>query len=362
MPLTGCASDLTRRISDRVPGATCFVHPNGCDLVGADFQLMGKILEHHCTHPNVGGVLFLTMGCASALALKLPAKVKETGRFAETINTQQVGGTTRTVEKGTEIAGQMVELLSRAKREATDLSAVVVGTSCGASDKNSFAICHPVVGRACDMLVEQGATVVLSEDCELMGSARLLGQRAVNDEIRFRINNMAAQLNQNWKARYGLSFDEQMERAGLDRETLTRQSMDHVAKAGTKPITGFFEMEDRVNGPGLVILNAPNTDLENVTCLAAAGCNIILFTTGRGTCVGSPTSITLKITATAKTAEIMEENIDLSVASVTEGSEDIDSAAERVVAAVIQAANGQQTKAEMARHYEVAIPIRGVTY
>lgn len=137
--------------------------------------------------------------------------------------------------------------------------------------------------------------------------------------------------------------------------------MEHASKAGTAPIDGFFEMEDIVKGPGLVILNAPNTDLENTTCLAAAGCNVTLFTTGRGTCVGSPTSITLKITATAKTAETMEENIDVSVAGVTAGTESIDSAAGRVVEAIL-AATESETKSEILKHHEVAIPIRGVTY
>jgi altronate dehydratase large subunit len=173
---------------------------------------------------------------------------------------------------------------------------------------------------------------------------------------------MADGLNQAWKDRYGCTYDERMEEVGLDRKTLAKQSLEHAAKAGTEPISGFFEMDERISGPGLVILNAPNTDLENVTCLAAAGCNIILFATGRGSCVGSPTSITLKITATSRTAELMEENTDLSVAMVADGSESVDSAAERIVAAVFQAAQGRRAKAEIVRHYEVAIPIRGVTF
>ena len=109
-------------------------------------------------------------------------------------------------------------------------------------------------------------------------------------------------------------------------------------------------------------MNAPNTDLECVTSLAAAGCNVTIFTTGRGTPVGSPVSITLKITATQQTFEDMEENIDLCVAGVIDGRESIDAAAKRVVQAVVDMANGQPAKAERLGHWEVAIPIRGVTY
>ena len=111
-----------------------------------------------------------------------------------------------------------------------------------------------------------------------------------------------------------------------------------------------------------MILNAPNTDLENVTALAAAGCNVTIFTTGRGTPVGSPASITVKVTATQKSFDRMRENIDVCVAGVVDGTTSIEQAAEQVVQAVIEAANGKRTKAETLGHWEVAIPIRGVTY
>ena len=118
----------------------------------------------------------------------------------------------------------------------------------------------------------------------------------------------------------------------------------------------------QVEGPGVVILNGPNTDLESMTYLSAAGCNFILFTTGRGTPLGSPAAITVKITATEKTYERMEENIDFCVADVIEDKETIDQAAERIVNGIIDSANGKETKAEILRHYEVAVPIRGVIF
>ena len=361
MPLTGCQSEVARRIADRVPGTTCFAHPNGCDLQGPDFDLMGSILEHFVTHPNVGGVLFLAMGCSATLSLKLPVKAKKAGRLVHTINAQQCGGTTKTVEAGVAAAQQMLDELSEMPRTEVPFSALIIGTKCGASDANSFKYCHPVGGKACDMLVEKGATVVLSEDCELIAAADLLAERAVNREVATAIKDMAAQVNDYWKARFGYTL-ESWTLQGTAREAWVQASLAHAAKAGTTPITGFFDMAETVKGPGLVILNAPNTDLENVTCLAAAGCNVTLFTTGRGTYVGSPASITLKITATDKTLKVMEENIDLCIGGVIDGRETLDQAAGKVVDMVIAVANGQLAKAEIARHYEVAMPIRGVTF
>jgi len=360
IPLTGCQVEIARRIACGVPGATCLGQVNGCDLQGQDFALLGVILEHFATHPNVGGVLFLGMGCAATLPLHLPQKAKESGRLAELLNTQNAG-TTATVAAGVGIVQDMARQLAQVERTPVSPAALTVGTKCGASDARSFAHCHPVVGRACDLMVQQGATVVLSEDCELVAAADILAQRAVTAQVGGRIRAMAHQVNAGWKARFGCTLEE-LSLKGQSRDKWSERSLAHAAKAGTGPIRAFYEMEDVVRGPGLVILNAPNTDLESVTALAAAGCQVTLFTTGRGTPVGSPASITVKITATQRTFDRMGENIDLCVAGVADGSETIDDAARRVVQAVQHAANGGQTKAEMLGHWEVAMPIRGVIY
>ena len=360
IPLTGCQVEIARRIAASVPGATCLGNVNGCDLQGPDFDLLGVMLERFATHPNVGGVLFLGMGCAATLSLQLHRKAKETGRLVEMLNTQSAG-TTATVQAGVEIVRGMVGELAKAAREPVSFASLTIGTKCGASDPNSFAHCHPVVGRACDMMAEQGATIVLSEDCELVASAPLLAERAATPDVGRKIRAMAEQVNAGWKARYGYTLEDLCLK-DQTREKLVERSLAHAAKAGSGPIRGFFEMEDAVRGPGLVILNAPNTDLECVTALAAAGCNVTIFTTGRGTPVGSPAAITVKVTATQNTYDRMRENIDLCVAGVIDGSEPLDRAAARVVQAVVDAANGTPTKAEALGHWEVAMPIRGVTY
>ena len=360
VPMPGCQMEIARRIAATVPGATCLAHPNGCDLQQQDFQLFGAIVEHFAAHPNVGAVLFLAMGCAAPLRLRLPAAASAAGRLTETLNATE-GGTTRTVARGAEIARGMAAELERAKREPVSFAALTVGTKCGASDANSFAHCHPVVGRACDRLVAEGATVVLSEDCELVGSAHLLAQRAATPQVAAQIRQMAEDVDRCWKTRFGVGFEE-FALQHASREDWVKRSLEHAAKAGSTPFRGFFDMSETVKGPGLVILNAPNTDLENVTCLAAAGCNVTLFTTGRGTPVGSPAAITVKITATKSTFELMNENLDLYVGGGADGSESLDAAAERVVRTVVEAANGQAMKAERLRHWEVAIPIRGVTF
>lgn len=357
LPLTGCQMTSALRIADRVRGATCFAHPNGCDLHGPDYELFGTILERFATHPNVGGVVLLAMGCAQTLNLNLPRKIKESGRLVEVIGTHESSSVV--INKGVEKARAMVKELAKASRREVDFSALVVGTKCGASDANSFEHCHPVVGRACDMLVGKGATVVLSEDCELVGGAGKLAKRAETPEIGEKILAMAENVNRQWKERFGKSLKEL---SGQSVEEAERASLKHAAKAGTGPITGYFDVSEVVAGPGLVILDAPNTDLENVTALAAAGCNVTLFTTGRGTPVGSPAAVTVKITATESTFEKMRENIDLCVSDVISGERSAEDEGGRLVELIVALVNGDLTKAEEARCWEVAIPIRGVTF
>jgi altronate dehydratase large subunit len=359
VPLTGCLEFLAWRIADRVEGATALVHPNGCDLQGGDGELLGRLLGHLATHPNVGAVLFLEMGCSATRVLRLPELVAQSGRPVAEVDAHVVGGSTRTIEEGVRAAGDLAAGLASQKRHEVPLSALTLGTKCGSSNADSFSHCHPVLGAACDRLADAGATVVLSEDCELLAGADLLAARAATPGVAADIRAMADTLQGYWTSRFSLSL---IPDDPDGRERARRRSLEHAAKAGSRPIRRVVDMRDRVQGPGLVILNAPNTDLESVTCLAASGCQIIAFTTGRGTVVGSPVSATVKMTATPATWERMRENLDLDVSGYKTGSLSLDEAAERTFQHLIAAANGAPQRAEVLKHWEIAFPIRGVTF
>lgn len=362
VPLTGCLSSLAWRIADELPNAMPLIHGNGCDFQGQDGDLMARLLEHLVTHPNVGGVLFLTMGCAAMLHYRLPRTARESGRLVAEVNMHAVGGTTATIRRGLELATPITAALAAMPREEVPPSSLVIGTKCGASNADSFSHCHPVLGRALDLLVEQGATVVLSEDCELYFAAPQLAQRAATPEIASAILGMRDDIRRYWQDRFGIDYETFGRGEDGTCDAAVARSLEHAAKAGTTPFRAFFDMREKVQGPGLVILNAPNTDLENMTCLAAAGCNVIAFTTGRGTVVGSPAAVTVKMTATAETARRMTENIDLDISGYREGDMSLDEAARYTLAHIVDAANGTLQKAEVLRHGEIAFPLRGVTF
>ena len=353
LPLVGCVGDIARRIADRLDGAVALVHPHGCELDGPDADYLSLQMERLLVHPNVGGVILVTMACGATNRFGLAQKAGQAGKLVETVNFHRTGGTIKCVEAGAEIGAKMLAKLGEQPRQALDMSALILGTKCGSSDATSFDVLHKVTGSVCDRLVDEQATVVLGEDYELVPDIENLAKRGVNPRVRSDILRIGSDLEASLRKRHNTepSWTEEV-RAG---------SAKHAAKAGTKPIQEVIPLEGMIEGPGLVVHNGPNSDLISVTTLAAAGCNMLLFTTGRGTPVGGPLP-TVKVTANRKTEQWMTENIDVGVADVTEGKISAQEGAQRIYDALVRHANGEPTKAERLRHTEIQFHIKGVTF
>jgi len=353
IPLAGCAQGVAAKIAVQLPEATVISQNLGCDLCGPDQDRLGSMLYQLATGPNVGGVVFLTLSCAASNAHSLPVKTAQTARPVKTINLQLTGGTTACVEAGVEAVKEIAETLKSQKRVDVPLSSIVLGTKCGASDKTSFEVCHPIVGDCCDRLVDAGATVVLSEDYELYPAMDSLAARAVDKTTASELSAINDRLKANMQSRCGRSVDQYWG----DSEKAHKRSLEHIAKAGTRPIQKVIARGQLIGDQkGLVVLDAANSDLIAMTSLAAAGCNLIAFTTGRGTLVAFPTVPTIKITANEKTFTRMNENIDVFVSNGNSNS------SSDLFAAIIDYANGKETKGEIAGHGEMFIPIEGVTF
>jgi len=354
IPLVGCMAEVARRICDRVDGARGLIQPLGCELLGPDAELYASILYNCATHPNVGAVIFIGMSCAAPMRFALHKRVSQTGRPTRLLNLHtSTGGTTKLISEGARLAKSMALELAKQERESVELKHIVLGVKCGSSDKTSFETCNPILGRACDHLIDAGATVVLSEDYELHGGAEDLAARAVDKKTARAIRRMAKRLERNLRLRAGMDI---VKLSGNTRQA-REASRQRYCKAGTRPIQKVVPMHEVVSGPGLVILDAPNSDLTSITCLMAAGCNLLAFTTGRGTPVGTPFCPTIKITANGKTARKMKENIDVHVSGA-----DPDTEARKLIRAILAYANGKLTKAEKLGHCEACVPLAGVTF
>lgn len=352
VPLAGCVQEIVNRIAAGVDGAVAFTQPLGCDLLDPDAARLENILFQLSTSPNVGGALFVTLGCAAVNKFRLPRRAAAAGRLTERLDFQQEGGTTACVRKGQDQARAMVDKLAADSREPVPVSAIVLGTKCGASDKTSFTTCHPILGSACDRLVDMGASVVLSEDHELLAGIDALKARAASAAVADRIQAVADRLAARMRARGGPGVDVYLETTPETRKA----SLAHMAKAGTRPVVAVTRLGESVSTAGLVVLDAPNSDLISMTSLAAAGCNLLAFTTGRGTAAASPVLPTLKLTANPSTFERLRENTDLLV-----GEED-PSSADRILAALFRLANGELSRGEQLGHGEMFIPLDGVTF
>ena len=354
LPLVGCVSDIARRIADSVGGAMSIVHPHGCEFDDFDSEWLGLQMTRLATHPNVGGVVFLTLGCGATNEYGIAQKAAEAGKLVGTVNFHQMGGTNKSVQAGSDLAGKMMPKLQARKREPVDTSAVIMGTKCGSSDKTSVDVLHHVTAIACDRLVDEGGTVVLAENCELWQDIETLAERAANEQVKSDILKIRDDLQALHKERFGKEWE------WSEKGKVT--SLKRAAKAGTRAIQRVIPLEGTIEGPGLVIHDGPNTDLVSVTSMAVAGCNLQLFTTGMGTAIGGPCVPTIKVTANRRTQELMSENIDVGVGEVTEGEMTREEGADKIYDAILRTANGEQTKSEKLGHFEMQFHIKGVTW
>jgi len=226
VPIAGCSKETARRIAEKVDGAIVLDHAFGCEIGPKQLDDMATQLRGLVTHPNVGGVLFLLMGCAQTLSLKLPETAKEGGKLVEAFNVQRVGGTDTCVRKGVEILQGMAKKLQAQERVPVAPESLVTGLKCGASDKTSFSELHPIVGLAVGRLVDAGATVALGEIWELIPCPEDIAARAKDPEVAQAIKESIA----GWKADSERIFEGEI---SVD-EKAHAASLGHAAKAGSR--------------------------------------------------------------------------------------------------------------------------------
>ena len=345
----GCVNRTAELIA-RETGALSFPHPFGCSQLGGDLDRTRKILCGLIRHPNAGGVLVLGLGCENngldgmreALGDVDPERI----RF---LNAQDCADE---VAEGARLARELQAIADHDRRTETPVSKLILGLKCGGSDGYSGLTANPAVGRAADRLTAMGGAAVLTEVPEMFGAEQLLLERCVSKEVFDR----AAALVNGWKAYFrahGQPVSENPSpgnRAG-GITTLEEKSLGCVQKGGLSPVTAVLTYGDRVSAPGLNLLDGPGNDGAAVTNLTAAGCHMILFTTGRGTPLGAPVP-TVKISTNTALFRKKPHWIDFDAMA---GSP------EALWALVKETANGRPTRQEEHGAREIAIFKDGVT-
>jgi altronate dehydratase large subunit len=316
-----------------------------------------------CGNPNVAGVLLVGLGCEILTAELLGGELREAGQRVETIAAQDVGGPAEAVAKGKEMAARLLEEAGGAQREEVDASELMVGAKCGASDTLSGLTANPATGVACDLLVAEGGTAIFTETPEMLGAEHVLARRAANAEVRKRIWEITSNTETRVKE-MGLDIREAEPgpgniEAGLT--TLAEKSLGAIRKGGTSPIRQVVDYAEMPSEKGLVIMDGPAHDVVSVTGMVAAGAQVVVFTTGLGTPVGSPIAPVIKVSSNSSIYHRWKDNIDLNAGTVLDSGESIQSVGECIFEEIIQVASGELTRAETFGHCEFAIHPIGPT-
>jgi altronate dehydratase large subunit len=357
--LVECAHHVARQVVERTrdervhllgfPGC----YPNEYSLA---------MLKALTTHPNVGGAVLVSLGCEGFDREGLAAAVAASGRPVETVVIQEAGGTRGSIEAALAAVGRVRAAMDRDERRAPlEIADLTIGTVCGGSDGTSGITANPAVGRAFDRLVDAGAVCIFEETGEMIGCERGLGARATSPAVAAAITTSIHNAEVYYRSMGFGSFAPGNAEGGLS--TQEEKSAGAYVKSGSRPIKGVIRPTQRPEAPGLYLLDiVPETppkfgfpniaDNAEIAELMSCGAHVTLFTTGRGSVVGSAIAPVIKITGNPVTYKRMAEDMDVNAGRVLEGTATLDELGEEIFRLVLEVAAGGTTKSEGLGHRE----------
>ena len=346
----GCAAETARLAAEGLYGAVSFINQNGCGESSRNLRRTRDVLLGLAAHPNVYGVVAIGLGCEINRMDDFLAELKaRTSKPVEALLIQEEGGTIETVAKAKKIARRMIIEASMCRREECDLSELILGVECGGSDATSGLVSNPVMGLVSDRVVAAGGTSIFSETVEMIGAEHILSRRAATPEVGQKILDYVRHREQ-----------EQID-AGEDVRktqpspgnkdggitTLEEKSLGCIYKGGSTPIVDMIDCAHAPEKKGLVLMDTPCYDMLSVTAKAAGGCQLIVFTTGRGNAIGNPVVPVMKVTANGETFRRMNDNIDLDMSGVLTENVSLDEMADRTLRQIADTLSGRLTSAEV---------------
>lgn len=338
-----------------VDGIVAFPHGEGCGMsIGPDSRQLQRTLAGVLHHPNVSGAIILGLGCeVNQIEHYLGPNAPKTSRLIG-MTLQSSGGTRATIDAACDaIRKQLLDRAASEQRVPVPASKIRLGLNCGGSDSFSGITANPALGYTTDLLAALGASAVLAETTEIFGAEHLLVRRARNREVAEKllgfVTGYKKYLNQ-----FGGSFDDNPspgnKEGGLTN--ILEKSLGAVAKAGTSTLTDAVDFAESVETPGFVFMNTPGYDPVSLTGLAAGGCNVIAFTTGRGSAIGFPSVPVIKIATNTPMYKRMRDNMDINAGRIADGEATIESVGREIFDMVLRVASGEHTCAERLGHKE----------
>jgi altronate hydrolase len=333
-----------------VDGVTAFVHGTGCAMGGdgTGFELLQRTLWGYARNPNVGGVLMAGLGCEMMqIDWLIEAYGLTPGPLFQTMNIQDVGGLRRTVEMGIEKIAAMLPLVNDVQREECPASELMVALQCGGSDAWSGITANPAVGYACDLLVAQGGTGVLAETPEIYGAEHLLTARAVDRAVGDKLIGLIKWW-EDYTARNRGNMDNNPspgnKKGGLT--TILEKSLGAAAKGGTTPLAGVYKYAEPVTAKGFIFMDSPGYDPASVTGQIASGCNLVCFTTGRGSAFGSKPAPTMKVATNTQMYDRLTPDMDVNAGRILSDGASVEDVGREIYEMWLRMASGEKSKSE----------------
>ncbi|MCM2451887.1 UxaA family hydrolase [Agrobacterium vitis] len=334
-----------------VDGVIALTHAGGCAINTATegYLYLTRTLAGYATHANVGGVVMIGLGCETNQipALLAAHGLTESDRF-HTLTIQAVGGTRKSIEAAIAAIGSMLPAVNALKRTPQPVSKLKLALECGGSDGYSGISANPALGYAADLLVRHGGTACLAETPEIYGAEHLLTRRAKSPDVAQKLleriewwRDYAA------RGRAELNNNPSHGNKAGGLTTILEKSLGAVAKGGTTRLNAVYEYAERITEPGFVFMDTPGYDPIAVTGQVAGGCNVICFTTGRGSVSGFKPAPSLKLATNTPMYERMQEDMDLNCGTIVTGDETVEAVGQRIFEAVIATASGERTVSEI---------------
>jgi altronate dehydratase large subunit len=303
MSSVACANGVVAAIGREVPGVKAVTHTEGCGRGLADIGISKQTLVGLGKNPNVAAVLVVGLGCEFIKAPDVAQGIEECGKPVESLVIQEKGGSRKTTASGIEIVRDMLHRAEVIEREECGWDGLCVGLECGGSDALSGVTANPLVGAAANWLVEQGATVILSETTEMIGTENLLSRRAATPELGEKIVDLIKKQRKQTEDILGPLANIVISPGNIEGglSNITEKSLGCVIKGGTSPINEIVEYSFAPTKKGLVIMDTPGSDIFSLTGMAAGGSQLMIFTTGRGTPAGFPIVPVIKVASNSET-------------------------------------------------------------
>jgi altronate hydrolase len=356
-----CSASVSKFIAERFPadvlaqypnvdGIVSITHGTGCGMAdrGEGYATLQRTLWGFAGHPNFAAVLMVGLGC-EVMQLEFMTEIYgiKPGPTFRTMTLQDVGGTRKTIERAHAVIRELLPAANEIGRRPISASEITLALQCGGSDGYSGITANPALGHCADLLVQNGGTAILSETPEIYGAEHLLTRRAVSPAVAEKLLERIR-----W-------WEEYTERNGGEMNnnpspgnkaggltTILEKSLGAAAKGGTTNLAGVFKYAEPITTRGFVFMDSPGYDPASATGQVASGGNVIVFTTGRGSCFGYKPAPSIKLATNTAMYRRMEEDMDLNCGGILDGEETLEEVGRKVFDLVVRVASGEKSKSE----------------